>query len=385
MRNLKFIIAFFLMHCVVSAQDDLDFQKLIGQVDSSEFFSSPDYYTWCSSVVKGEDAKYYMFYSRWLHGNRIETDDPMNYIFNGFSGWCKYSEIALAVADKIDGPYKYVTTVLKSKGPNSSDWDKFTFHNPQVRKFKNTYYLYYISNSYDPTLFENDTKKTKDWAHWLKYNCTQKIGVIKANRISDFIKGKYIKPKDPLMQPDNVKTFEVATNPTVTQGHDGRYYMMFKSRKPNVGNMTFWMAVSDKPDGKFTIMSDVFTNADMACEDPCMWFDKKRKRYYAAVKYYSNSKKLVPQFGALALITSEDGVNWQGAKNPLISMRELKTKDGNIELSHLERPFVYMDEKGQPAALFAAATIKEPSKGGEHPTSEYNSFVVCFKLNENKK
>ncbi|MNT12066.1 hypothetical protein D3C72_1469810 [compost metagenome] len=66
-------------------------------------------------------------------------------------------------------------------------------------------------------------------------------------------------------------------------------------------------------------------------------------------------------------------------------MRELKTKDGNIELAHLERPFVYMDKKGKPIALFAAATIKEPSKGGEHPTSEYNSFVVCFKLNENKK
>lgn len=375
-------MVFFLIHYGALAQDNLDFGNLIGQVDSSDFFSSPDFYTWCSSVVKGEDGKYYMFYSRWSHGARAETDDPMNYIFNGFSGWCKYSEIACAVSDKIDGPYKYLATVLKFNG--SQTWDKYTFHNPQIRKFGKKYYLYYISNSYDPTLFENDTKRSKESKQWLKYNCTQKIGVLKADHVSDFMNGKYTKPKDPLMEPDNVQTFEVANNPSVIQGHDGRYYMMFKSRKPNVGNMTFWMAASNTPDGKFTIVSDVFTSADMACEDPCIWYDKKRKRYYAAVKYYSESKKLVPQFGALALITSKDGLQWEGAKHPLISLRELNTKNGKIELKHLERPFVYTDDKGQPLALFAAASIKEPTQGGLNPTSEYNSFVVCFKLNGGK-
>lgn len=48
-----------------------------------------------------------MFYSRWPHGKRELADDPMNYIFNGFSGWLKYSEIAYAIADKAEGTCRY--------------------------------------------------------------------------------------------------------------------------------------------------------------------------------------------------------------------------------------------------------------------------------------
>ncbi len=376
----------FLLVCCTSlnshAQDNLDFQQLIKEVDSSQLFFSNEHYTWCSSVIKGEDGKYHMFYSRWTFGKRTATDDSMNYIFNGFKGWCKYSEIAYAVSDKLNGPYKYVSTVLKGDG-DPTHWDSFTMHNPQIRKFGNYYYLYYISNSYDSSLqFKDESKMSKDWKHWLQYNCTQKIGVIKARTIKELVNGKYEKPSLPLMTPDNVNTFEVTTNPTVTQGPDGKYYMMYKSRKPNVGNMTFWMATSDKPDGPFKMLGEVFTSAEMACEDPCMWYDKKRKRFYAAVKYYSNSKKLVPQFGALALITSVDGLNWQAAAHPLISLKEIKMKDGKkIELAHLERPFVVTDKNGQPLALFAAASINEPTKGDiDHPSFENNTFNISFRL-----
>ncbi|HEY1871372.1 MAG TPA: glycoside hydrolase family protein, partial [Chitinophagaceae bacterium] len=310
------------------AQDDLDISPMIGSVDSSDFFIQNDYYLWCSTVIKGEDGRYHMFYSRWPHGKRALDDDSMNYIFDGFRGWNKYSEIAYAVSDKVNGPYKYVKTILKGDG-SKNKWDRFTMHNPQVRKFGDYYYLYYISNSYDSTLQFDNPKFTSDWKHWLQYNATQKIGVIKFKSFSDLLKGKFSKPLLPLMKPDSVHTFEVTTNPTVTEGPDGKFYMLFKSRKPNVGNTTFWMAVSDKPDGTFKLASEVFTSSEMACEDPCMWYDKKRKRFYAAVKYYSNSKKLVPQFGALALITSEDGLHWQAANNPLISLRELKMNNGS--------------------------------------------------------
>ena len=366
----------------LQAQDNLNLQELMKPVDTAGIFITGNYYTWCSSVIKGEDGKYHMFYSRWPHGKRAASDDSMNYIFDGFRGWNKYSEIAYAVSDKINGPYKYVSTMLKGDG-NPKRWDRFTMHNPQIRKFGNHYYLYYISNSFDSLLqFRDESKMSKDWKHWLRYNCTQKIGVIKAKSIDDLVKGKYDKQSTPLMVPDNVNTFEVSTNPTVTQGPNGKYYMMFKSRKPNVGNMTFWMAISDKPDGPFRMLSEVFTSAEMACEDPCMWYDKKRKRFYAAVKYYSQSKKLVPQFGALALITSEDGLKWKAAAHPLISLREMKMKDGKkTELAHLERPFVLTDKKGQPIALFAAASVKEPTKDNTgHPAFEYNTFNISFPL-----
>lgn len=388
-RVILFFSRFFLLQllfCViytpVSAQDDLALGAQIGAVDSVGIFSAPDYYTWCSSVIKGEDGKYHMFYSRWPHGKRKTDDDSMNYIFDGFRGWNKYSEIAYAVSDHLTGPYRYVKTILKGDG-DPSRWDRFTMHNPQIRKFGGNYYLYYVSNSFNAGLPFKDSSSRREWHHWLKYNCTQSVGVIRARSIKDLVAGNYFKPEKPVMAIDNVHTFEVATNPTVTQGPDGKYYMMFKSRKPNVGNMTFWMAKADRPDQPFTFVGEVFTSEEMACEDPCMWYDKKRKRFYAAVKYYSNSKKIVPQFGALALITSRDGLNWQPAQHPLISLRELRMKGGNkIELAHLERPFTVTDSKGQVLALFAAASIQEPTKGDvEHVLPANNTFNVCFPIN----
>src|SRR5436190_1028291 len=272
---LSWLSGLLVMICVPftsHAQDNLNFQEMMKDVDSSGIFFSPDYYTWCSSVIKGEDGKYHMFYSRWSHGKRTLDDDSMNYIFNGFKGWCKYSEIAHAVSDKLNGPYKYVSTVLKGDG-DPDHWDRFTMHNPQVRKFGRYYYLYYISNNYDSTLYAGNTKFTNDWKHWLQYNSTQKIGVFKFENFTDLVNGKFERSPKPLMKPDSVHTFEVITNPTVTQGPDGRYYMMYKSRKSNVGNMTFWMAVSNDPGGPFRFSGEVFTSAEMACEDPCIWYD----------------------------------------------------------------------------------------------------------------
>jgi hypothetical protein len=364
------------------AQDDLELNSRIGEVDSSNIFSSQSYYTWCSSVIKGEDGKYYMFYSRWPHGKRALDDDSMNYIFDGFKGWLKYSEIACAVSDSLTGPYKFVKTVLKGTD-DPARWDRYTMHNPQIRKFGNYYYLYYISNSYNAGYAYKDSITRRDWYHWLQYNCSQSIGVLRAKSIKDLVAGNYYKPGKPVMTIDSVHTFEVATNPTVTEGPDGKYYMMFKSRKPNAGNMTFWMARSEHPDVPFKLIGEVFTSEEMSCEDPCMWYDKKRKRFYAAVKYYSNSKKLVPQFGALALLTSTDGLTWQPASHPLISLREIQFKGGKkMELAHLERPFAVTDKNGQVLALFAAASINEPSKGNiQNVLPAYNTFNVCLPVN----
>lgn len=353
------------------------------EIDSTQIFLSKDYYTWCSSVIKGDDGKYHMFYSRWPHGMHALTDDSLNYIFDGFQGWLKYSEIAYAVADRAEGPYHYVQTILKGDG-NANRWDRYTMHNPQVRKFGNFYYLYYISNSFDSAFaVNNSSSNSKDWNHWLKYNCTQKIGVIKASSIEALVGGNYEKPAAPIMQADNVHTFEVTTNPSVTQGPDGKYYMMYKSRKPNVGNMTLWMAQCDTPDGIFKEIAEVFTTPEMACEDPCLWYDKTRKRFYALVKYYSNSKVLAPQFGALALITSSDAMNWQAAKHSVVSLKQLQFKgQSRIDLAHMERPFLLTGKKGEPQAIFAAATINEPGKIKTADVDfNYNSFIVCFKLN----
>lgn len=60
-----------------------------------------DYYVWCVAPIYGPDGKVHVFYSRW----------PAKY---GMGGWIHKSEIAHAVADRPEGPYTYLETVLLS-------------------------------------------------------------------------------------------------------------------------------------------------------------------------------------------------------------------------------------------------------------------------------
>jgi hypothetical protein len=381
--NIGFLFIF--LSCLsvslpVSGQDDLDLGSKLEKVTEANIFSSPDYYTWGSSVVKGEDGKYYMFYSRWPHGKRKPDDDSLNYIFDGFAGWMKYSEIACAVSDKLEGPYAYISTVLASKGKEGR-WDRFTKHNPHIKKFNGYYYLYYISSSYDSSFVPINGPQTKERLQWMRYNCGQSIGVIKAKTIKDLLSGNVTDPKDPIVRIDHQRTFEVATNPSVTEGPDGRYYMMYKSRLPG-GHMTFWFAVADKPDSPFVTLSNVTSAADMASEDPYMWYDKKRKAFYAIAKYFTNSKKYGLQNGSLVLLYSKDGKEWAFSKYPEVSKRELVFANGKIEtLAHLERPFIFFDKDGQALALFAAASYEQPSGGDPLTVPERkNTFNVCIPL-----
>ena len=381
-RKITFLIVavIFLFSFNLKAQENVNTGWQLGKIDSLNIFKSKDYYTWCGSVIMGEDGKYYMFYSRWPHGVRKLDDDSLNYIFNGFAGWQKYSEIAIAVSNKLEGPYKHITTVLKSTGKEGL-WDRFTMHNPHIQKFNGYYYLYFISTAYDSTFLPVNPNQSKENLQWFRYNCAQSIGVVKVKSIRDFISGNFKMPDEPIVRVDKIRTFEVVNNPSVAQGPDGKYYMMYKSRKSG-GHMMFWWAVADKPDAPYTTISNVTSENDMACEDPYMWYDKKRKSFYAVAKYFSNSKKYGLQFGSLVLLSSKNGTNWSFPENPEISKREINFKDGSKKiLDHLERPFIYRDKKGNPLALFAAASYEAPNQGNPLLVNENNNtFNVCIPL-----
>lgn len=342
-----------------ASSDDLDLSTRLRPVDSSNILIDPGHYTWCGSAIRGEDGRYYIFYSRWPHGPRTTDDDSLNRIFNGFRGWQKYSEIAVAASDRPTGPYHHVKTILKGEF-DKDRWDRYTFHNPQVNFFEGRYYLYFISNG-----FTDDMHFTKplsrEQLHWYKYNCTQRIGVASSPDIKGFLDGTFRRNPDYLMRPDSIRTWEVAVNPSVTRGPDGRYFMMYKSRKPDLGHMTFWMAVAPTPEGPFTHFSEVSTSAELACEDPYLWYDGQRRRFYAIAKYFSRTGTLAPEFGSLVLLTSKDGRDWLPARHPLVSLRRLRFKDGHeTTLAHLERPFLLFDRKGRMLALLAAASVRNP-------------------------
>lgn len=364
--------------------DNLNINQLINPVDSSNIFIDPGYYIWCGSSILGEDGKYYLFYSRWPHGPRVKDDDSLNQIFDGFKGWQKYSEIAIAVSDKPTGPYKHVKTILKGNF-NEQRWDRYTFHNPQVNYFNGQYYLYFISNSFNDNMHFSKTL-TKEQLHWYKYNCTQRIGMASSPTIAGFLNGTFFQKPEHLIMPDSIKTYEVTVNPSVCKGPDGRYYMMYKSRKPDLGHMTFWMAVANKPDGPFSFYSEVSSSADMASEDPYLWYDKKRKRFYAIAKYFSSKSKTNTEFGSLILLTSTDGKDWGLANSYMVSPKKINFTNGTeVILSNLERPFLLFDKKGNLQALFAAAAVKSPyNEKSINVKPDENTFNVHIPLQINK-
>lgn len=364
--------------------DNLNINQFINSVDSSNIFIDPGYYIWCGSSILGEDGKYYLFYSRWSHGPRAKDDDSLNQIFDGFKGWQKYSEIAIAVSDKPTGPYKHVKTILKGNF-NEQRWDRYTFHNPQVNYFNGQYYLYFISNSFNDNMHFSKTL-TKEQLHWYKYNCTQRIGMASSPTIAGFLNGTFFQKPEHLIMPDSIKTYEVTVNPSVCKGPDGRYYMMYKSRKPDLGHMTFWMAVANKPDGPFSFYSEVSSSADMASEDPYLWYDKKRKRFYAIAKYFSSKSKTNTEFGSLILLTSTDGKDWGLANSYMVSPKKINFTNGTeVILSNLERPFLLFDKKGNLQALFAAAAVKSPyNEKSINVKPDENTFNVHIPLQINK-
>jgi len=109
----------------LASMDDVDLGTMVRSVPAQNIFSDPGYHIWCGSVTEGKNGKFSMFYSRWPKAD-------------GHYGWVTSSEIALAVADKPEGPYKHVKVVLPPRG--SQFWDGTTTHNPAVIRHQGKYY-----------------------------------------------------------------------------------------------------------------------------------------------------------------------------------------------------------------------------------------------------
>ena len=340
-----------------SVPEDLDLAGRIQPVSSNNILREEGFYVWGASVIQGDDGRYHMFYARWPEGMvGRDPDDPKDKRFEGMNGWLKYSEIAYATADSFAGPYVHRSTVLRGSGV-PGNWDRFTAHNPHIKKFGGRYYLYYVANH-----------RVQDKDLWYSHVGGQCIGVLVADSIADLVAGRWDRPKKPLMCPDGKATFHRAVNPSVTRGQDGRFYMMFKSystKNGRGGHMTHWMAVAEEPAGPFHLAGNVFDSAEFAAEDPYLWYDPRRRRFYAIVKNFKRDGALARQRGALALITSKDGVrDWRPATHRLVSNRHYFDGQGKEHtLGHMERPQLLIDAQGRIRCLYVAASYGNPWKG----------------------
>lgn len=303
--------------------------------EKCSIFQDKAYYTWGGSPIKGEDGLYHLYYSRW----------EKKY---GFLAWVTHSEIAHAVSKKAAGPYTFHDLVFPVRG--AQYWDGLNTHNPTIHSFEGKYYLYYTGNTGDGKNIKNGLNAS--------HRNHQRLGVA----VSDSPYGpweRFDKPVIDVSPDSDAYDALMMANPSITQMPDGRYLMVYKAvakKNPGIwgGPVVHLCAIADSPVGPFKKMQDpIFTAKDSSfpAEDPYIWF--QNGCYYAIVKDMHGAFTKAGR--SLALFYSKDGLDWNPTETPLISIPEIRWKNGEItKLTHLERPQLLI-ENGKPTVLFLAA------------------------------
>lgn len=326
---------------------DTPFYALMQPVDKEKaVFQEEGYLVWCGSAVRGPEGNYYLYYSRW----------PAEL---GHNAWVTHSEVAYAVSES---PYGgFVPQGLVLRGSGGDGWDADVVHNPTVLEADGKYYLYYVGN------YGNGE-------YWNHRN-HQRVGVAMA----DHPKGPWRRFEKPVVDVTKGSFDHLLTsNPTVTRGEDGRYYMVYKAVAdgplPKGGAVVCGVAVAEHPTGPFVKHPvPIMTNPEnpWSVEDPYIWFQDHQ--FYSLVKdfqgYFTNHGRCT-----VALFTSENGVDWYPAKQPFAFDRKITWTDGTTTaLEALERPQLLL-ENGKPKVLYCAASATE---------DRLDSFNVAIPLKQN--
>ncbi len=313
-----------------------DFAAMIQPVPESAKLIDPDYYIWCGTMVRGDDGKYHLYYSRW----------PRKL---GHYAWVTHSEIAYAVGDTPTGPFRHVAVALPARGKQF--WDGLCTHNPTILRAGDRYYLYYMGNTGDGVAMPD-----LNWTH----RNNQRIGVA----VADTPAGPWQRFDQPILDVSsdaNAPDALLTSNPTVARRPDGGYVMIYKAvgkqrPMPFGGPVVHLTATSDSPTGPFTKqLRPIFITpgVDFPAEDPFAWYDYAAGRYLAIVK--DNKGDFTHAGKSLALWESADGFAWKLSAHPLVATPAVTWADGHQQkLNSLERPQLLFAPDGHPAVLLGA-------------------------------
>jgi len=303
-----------------------------------------DWYVWGTSPIYGPDRSVHVFFSRWPAAKKM-------------GGWINSSEIAHAVSDKPEGPYRFVSTVLAPRGEGY--WDGTTCHNPHIQFVDGKYCLFYMGNS---------NRKTD----------TKRVGLA----WSDSLYGPWERLDAPLLEPSGEEAWDnhCTTNPSFIKHPDGQYWLYYKSWNsseyynsdhPSVrGNRKYGLAVADNLFGPYTkhpsnpVVDFSTREGNAQLEDAFIYHEGGKFKMLARdMGFFDHEVGL--------FLESNDGLSWS---EPLIAYFNMKhyrdeppAPDHLKRYGRLERPQLLFDN-GKPVYLFTA------SQGGNYMNS--SAFVL---------
>lgn len=337
-----------LLEFPVSAQP---FRERILPTEEKFGFHQDDYWTWCGSVIKGEDNKYHMYASRWTKKLSFEIY------------WLTNSEIVHAVSDKPEGPYSFSDVVLAPRGEQY--WDGKMTHNPAIRKIGNTYLLYYTGTTYKGDMPDENNLITAESEKKLDAHQHERIGL--ATATSPY--GPWTRRDKPILDvvPNSWEQYLVA-NPSPFVFEDGKVMLYYKGVE-KLKTHAIGLAIADNWAGPYKRISDKPFEMGIGAEDPTIWFENGQfhalmldhdRKFSEKEIYYAQSK---------------DGLKWNVENNPVAITKNIKLKDGSISIhGAMERPSVLI-ENGIATHAFFATKNKDN-------THSWNMSVPLKKINE---
>ena len=338
--SLLLFIILWISGCVSPPNEtSINFSIELGTVELHSQFRNDSLSIWGGSLVKDDEGMYHLFYSRW----------PKDL---GWA-WVTHSEVAHAVSESPFGPFEHKGIALPVRGEEF--WDGLCTHNPTVHRFGDKYYLYYMGNTGDGKVVGKPGTPKLNWVH----RNNQRIGVA----VAEDPHGPWQRFDEPLIDisPDSTAWDALMTsNPAITQRPDGGYLLVYKAvgKKnplPAGGPVVHMVATSDSPTGPFE-KSDtpifMYEGERFPAEDPYIWYQEgKYRAIVKRIKHTADNQRLF----SLVHYDSQDGFDWQPAKDHDITERIVKWENGRVQqFTHLERPQVYL-ENGIPVALLCAA------------------------------
>lgn len=353
------ILLFFISNVLVCqpTYSDLNFAEMVQPISEKHKFIKSDYHIWGASVIKGYDNKYHMFYSRW----KYEL---------GHFAWVTHSEIAYAVADNAEGPYQDVNVALPARGKEY--WDGTTTHNPTIIKLNGIYYLYYMGTTSSVEAKQPTTMNNKDW--WT-YRNNQRIGVAWSKSPI----GPWKRLNHPIIDTSNDPNASDAlmtSNPAINITPDGGIIAIYKCVGKQLGwkpidvhntediniskgsRVRYMVAFADSPKGPFRKHKEtIFEQQEgdkehMIAEDPYVW--SQEGKYYALVTDIKGV--FTGEKGAIALMESDNGLDWKKAKHPKVLPSKILKDDGTKTEYKIERPQLLIED-AVPSFLFGALGI----------------------------
>ena len=237
----------------------------------------PDFTIWGASPIVA-DGKFHLFAARWPEANV----DP---------AWRRSSEIAHYVSERPEGPFRFQRVVVSGTG-RTGEWDAFAPHNPEIRRFGNTFALCYIANS--------------DF-HQPPHPLNQQIGMV----VSDSINGPWKKVGrnglilGPSPDPLHFSYAKQIVNPALLKVGD-KFHLYFKTGGKVRGTTLYGLAIAGQLTGPYRMLNEPITGDGVFIEDASafLWEGK------VCLLTTDNHGKVTGVRGGGALWVSDDGVHF---------------------------------------------------------------------------